>query len=310
MDYKHIFGPVPSRRLGVSLGVDLVPHKTCTLNCVYCECGQTDNLTLQRNEYIPFNRIKAELHSYLSQDPALDFITFSGSGEPTLYKGMDKVIGFIRSAYPKYKVALLTNGILLYQPRVSAQVFDLDLVKVSLDAASEKIFSQINRPHKGLKLSEILDGLISFRKKFVKQFWVEVFMVPGLNTSDVELKEIKQVIRKIHPDRIQVNTLDRPGTESWVKPLEKKELMDIATYLYDAEIIAEFDLENHGQVYIDNLYERLLATIKRRPCTAEDISQLLGVQVKEVHRYLFNLLENGEIAKREMPRGIFYMKRS
>jgi wyosine [tRNA(Phe)-imidazoG37] synthetase (radical SAM superfamily) len=308
--YKHIFGPVPSRRLGVSLGVDLVPHKTCTLNCVYCECGQTEHLTLQRKEYIPFERIKAELHRCLSQHPTLDFITFSGSGEPTLHSGMGEVIGFIRSAYPKYKVALLTNGTLLHQPHVSAQIFDLDLVKVSLDAASQNVFDRINRPHAGLKLTEILDSLISFRKKFAQQLWLEVFMVPGLNTSDVELKKIKHVINKIHPDRIQVNTLDRPGTESWVKPVDKKELTDIAAYLYNAEIIKEFDLEHHGQVYIDNLYERLLETIKRRPCTAEDISQLLGVQVNEVRRYLYNLLENGEIAKREMPRGVFYMKRS
>lgn len=310
LGYKHIFGPVPSRRLGVSLGVDLVPHKTCTLNCVYCECGPTDNLTVQRDEYIPFEHIKAELHSFLSRNPTLDFITFSGSGEPTLYSRIDKVIDFIRSTYPQYKVALLTNGTLFSQFEVSAEVFGLDLIKVSIDAVSEKIFNRINRPHKELKLSDILDGLISLRKKFSNQFWVEVFLVPGLNTSDVELKKLKQVIREIHPDKIQINTLDRPGTESWVKPVLQKELTDIADYLYHADIIKKNGLRLDGRTDIDNLYERLLATLQRRPCTVEDIAQLLGIQMKEVHQYLYHLLENGEITKTEMPRGIFYMKRS
>ncbi len=310
LGYKHIFGPVPSRRLGVSLGVDLVPHKTCTLNCVYCECGPTDNLTVQRAEYIPFEQIKAELHSFLSRDPTLDFITFSGSGEPTLYSRMDRVIGFLRTVYPQYKIALLSNGTLFYQADFSAEVFGLDLIKVSIDAATEKIFKQINRPHKELTLPYILDGLISLRKKFHNQFWVEVFLVPGLNTSDVELKKLKRVIGEIHPDKIQVNTLDRPGTESWVKPTLEKELTDIAEYLYHADIIKKGGFKENGPANRRNFYECLMATLQRRPCTAEDITQLLGIQMKEVDQYLSHLLENGEITKTEMPRGIFYMKRS
>lgn len=307
---RHIFGPVPSRRLGRSLGVDLVPHKTCTLNCVYCECGRTDHLTINRSEYVPVERIKAELDAFLSQDPKLDFITFSGSGEPTLHSGIGEIVGFIKSAYPRHKVALLTNGTLFYNSRVREEVLDLDLVKVSLDAVSERIFKSINRPHHVLKLPDIINGLISLRKKFDGQFWVEVFLVPGFNDSEGELKKIRNVLRIIHPDRIQLNTIDRPGAESWVKPVNKKVLTDIAAFLYDAEIITEFDSDQYNRVNIDDFCERLLATIKRRPCTAEDVSQFLGIHVNEVRRHLYALIEKGEIARREMSRGVFYMKRS
>ena len=309
-DYKHIFGPVPSRRLGISLGVDLVPHKTCTLNCVYCECGPTDHLTLKHNEYIPVKRIKAELEAFLSFDPSLDFITFSGSGEPTLNSGIGEIIGFIKSDYPGYKVALLTNGTLLYNLHIMEEILDLDLLKVSLDAVSEDIFTSINRPHRELKLADIINGLISLREKFAKLFWVEVFLVPGLNDSESELKKIRNILSILDPDRIQLNTLDRPGTESWVKPVDKKALTDIAAYLYDAEIIKQFDSDQYNRVYMADFYERLLATIKRRPCTTEDVSQFLGMHVNEVRKHLYTLLENGEIAKREMARGTFYANRS
>ena len=290
--------------------MDLVSHKTCTLNCVYCECGRTDRLTINRVEYVPVARIKAELDTFLSQDPQLDYITFSGSGEPTLNSGIGEIIGFIKSTYPRHKIALLTNGTLFNNSRVREEVLDLDLVKVSLDAVSERIFKSINRPHHVLKLPDIIEGLISLRKKFDKQFWVEVFLVPGFNDSEAELKKIRNLLSIIHPDKIQLNTIDRPGAESWVKPVNKKVLTDIAAFLYDAEIIKEFDSDQYNRVNIDDFCERLLATIKRRPCTAEDISRFLGIHVKEVRRHLYALIEKGEIARREMPRGVFYMKRS
>lgn len=310
MGCRHIFGPVPSRRLGRSLGVDLVSHKTCTLNCVYCECGRTDHLTINRIEYVPVARIKAELDTFLSQDPQLDFITFSGSGEPTLNSGIGEIVGFIKSNYPRHKIALLTNGTLFNNSRVRDEVLDLDIVKVSLDAVSERIFKSINRPHHALKLPDIIEGLISLRKKFDRQFWVEVFLVPGFNDSEAELKKIRNLLSIIHPDKIQLNTIDRPGTESWVKPVNKKVLTDIAAFLYDAEIIKEFDSDQYNRVNIDEFCERLLATIKRRPCTAEDISRFLGIHVQEVRKHLYALIEKGEIARREMPRGVFYMIRS
>ncbi len=309
--YKYIFGPVPSRRLGLSLGVDLVPHKTCTLNCVYCECGRTTHLTLQRStEYGPVGLIKEELKAFLAGDPKLDFITFSGSGEPTLHSDIGEVIRFLKSAYSQHQVALLTNGTLFYEPQVRKQILEADLINVSLDAVTPQTFISINRPHRGLKLSLIINGLISLRKEFEKQLWVEVFLVPGLNDSESELKKIKNILSMINPDRIQLNTLDRPGTESWVKPLDQKTLTDIAAYLYDAEIIKRCRSGYNDQVYMMDFNKRILAALKRRPCTAEDVSKFLGVQVSGVQSYLDALIANGEIKKKEMPRGVFYVART
>ena len=154
--YKYIFGPVPSRRLGISLGVDIIPHKTCSLNCVYCECGRTTNLTTKRGEYTPVELIWEELKDFLSGNPKLDFITFSGSGEPTLHTGIGEIVDFIKADYPQYKLALLTNSTLFSQGNVIEQVIDMDVIIASLDVATEKNFIRINRPYPGLdfKLSE------------------------------------------------------------------------------------------------------------------------------------------------------------
>jgi wyosine [tRNA(Phe)-imidazoG37] synthetase (radical SAM superfamily) len=145
--YKALFGPVPSRRLGISLGVDLVHHKTCSLNCVYCECGATTHLTTKRKEYVSVDQVKSELVDYLSRNKTIDFITFSGSGEPTLNDGIGDVIHFLKSDYPQYNVALLTNSTLFHQLAVRRQIKDADVVMASLDAASEAQFRQVNRPH-------------------------------------------------------------------------------------------------------------------------------------------------------------------
>ena len=306
MNYKYIFGPVPSRRLGISLGVDLVPHKTCTLDCVYCECGKTTNLTLKRKEYVSIELVKKELKTFLSGNPKLDFITFSGSGEPVLHNGIGKIVTFLKSDYPQYKIALLTNGTLFYQPHVIEEILDVDIVKVSFDAASHKNFISINRPHPELKLPQIVDGLIRLRKRFTKQLWAEVFLVQGFNDNEIELKEISKVILSINPDKIQVNTLDRPGTDNWVKPVDKKALADSLAYLGRAEIIERFNSRQNNKVFKMDNYSDILFTLRRRPCTAEDVSRILNIQTDDVRRYLDALLKNGDIKKIKMPRGIFY----
>ena len=178
----------------MSLGVDIVPHKTCTLDCVYCESGKTTRLTVERKAYVPLKRVKAELTAFLASGPQLDFVTFSGAGEPTLHSGLGELVGFIKATFPQYKLALLTNGSLFYRSDVQDEVLDLDLVKVSLDAVCENNFRRINRPHRELELSHIIEGLIAFRNKFTKQFWIEVFLVPGYNDGESELKEIKKVV--------------------------------------------------------------------------------------------------------------------
>jgi len=210
-------------------------------------------------------------------------------------------------------VALLTNGTLFYRADIRGQILDVDIAIASLDAASEKNFIRINRPSPGLKISQVIDGLVSFRKQFANQFWVEIFIVPGFNDSESELAKIRDALKIINPDRIQLNTLDRPGTESWVKPASKKVLIDIASYLYDADIIKYFPSDQPSdkvdKVCMADIRQSIISTIKRRPCTAEDVSHVLGLHINEANKHLSALVENGEIEKKMMPRGIFYVTR-
>jgi len=178
MKYKHLFGPVPSRRLGISLGVDLVPHKVCSLNCIYCEVGETTNHTLERKEYVPVSEVLDELDHFLSGNPELDYITFSGAGEPTLNIGIGEIISHIKENFPQYKLALLTNSTLLSDAKVRADVKKVDLLLPSLDAISEDVFSKINNPASNLRSQDIIDGLIEFKKIFKGEIWLEILLFP------------------------------------------------------------------------------------------------------------------------------------
>ena len=304
--YKHIFGPVSSRRLGLSLGVDVMRHKTCSLDCVYCECGKTTDLTIHTDQYVSPEAVKEELDRFLSGKPDLDFITFSGSGEPTLYSDIGDIIHFLKTRYPRYKVAVLTNGTLFYQPRVRRRILEADLVIASLDAASEQAFRLLNRPHPDLELSAIIGGLVQFRAEFVNQYWIEIFIVPGINDSETEFDHIKAALRRIHPDRIQLNSLDRPGTEKWVEPVGAETLAAIADYLGGTEIIGSGTVDRRPTACVQDICSRILTTISRRPCTAEDMGNVLGISVPEVQRHLDDMIHNRMISTEQMPRGVFY----
>ncbi|MBC8527765.1 MAG: radical SAM protein [Candidatus Cloacimonetes bacterium] len=308
MKYQYIFGPVPSRRLGISLGIDPIPFKTCTYNCVYCECGATTNLTTERKEYIPVKDIIAELKDYLDGNPKLDYITFSGSGEPTLNIGIGKIIDFLKGNYPQYKIAVLTNGSLLYQKEVRDEIIRADLVMPSLDAVSEQAFRRINRADNRLDIQKIIYGLIEFRKEFKGGIWLEIFIVPGINDTDSELKLLREDIMKINPTYVQINSLDRPGTENWVKPINSVSLKKVVSYFKDlpVEVIGNFKSREKIASFDHNIEERIIATIRRRPCTAEDLSETLGIHINEINKYLQSLLERNIIKVQNLERGFFF----
>ena len=308
MKYKHLFGPVPSRRLGISLGVDLVPHKVCSLNCVYCEVGKTTNLTIERQEYIPLNDILTELKNYLDEKPDLDYITFSGAGEPLLHNGIGKVISFIKDNYPQYKLALLTNSTLLYDKDVRNEILGIDLLLPSLDAVSEKIFKKLNRPNSKLDNNKIIEGLIEFRRSFKGIIWLEVFIVPGLNDNETELELLNKTIIDISPDQVQLNTLDRPGTESWIEPITKNRMEKIADFFkpLPVEIIAKFQSRNKIRSYQKDVEQQIIETIKRRPCTDKDLSEMLGIHINEINKYLSELLHEGSVVSQQLERGTFF----
>jgi wyosine [tRNA(Phe)-imidazoG37] synthetase (radical SAM superfamily) len=303
---KYIFGPVPSRRLGISLGVDLMPHKTCSLNCVYCECGGTTNLTIEDREYVPTDEVIKELSDYLSLKPKIDYITFSGSGEPTLHNGIQEIIQFVKSDYPAYKVALLTNGTLFFNPRIRRRVMDADIIIASVDAGSENVLRKINRPHPDLDLTAIIDGIASLRKEYKNELMIEIFIIPGVNDSGQEIAFIRNALRKIGEVTIFLNSLDRPGAESWVLPADKKILAGIKDSIYKSDIIQH---SGNGAIHGKRLVDcgpDIISTLRRRPCTLEDISQITGESMEAVEKQLDVLVKAGSVETERMQRGIFY----
>ena len=171
--FRHLFGPVPSRRLGISLGIDLVPKKVCTLDCVYCEIGKTTYLTDERKEYSDIKDIILELDEYFKIHPDPDYITISGSGEPTLNIKIEEVIKFSKHIKPNIPIAVLTNGTLFSDEKVRRSIIDADIVLPSLDAATEQVFKKINRPHKKITIEQCICGLIQFRKEFKSKIHLE-----------------------------------------------------------------------------------------------------------------------------------------
>ena len=306
--YKYLFGPVPSRRLGMSLGVDLVPKKVCSLDCVYCEVGKTTKLTLDRKQYIKEDKIKEELKDYFENNPDPDYITFSGSGEPTLNNCIKDIIDFIKQNKPNVPIALLTNGTMLFDKDVRNAVKNIDVILPSLDAATENAFQKINRPAKNLPISKYIDGLISFRNEFKGKIWLEVFILPDYNDSKEELLELKKAIQKIKPDSIQLNTLDRPGTVHNLRGSTRKELQAVVDLLgFDnIEIIAASPVRKNIQSYRSDMETAIVETISRRPCTLDDLTRILGLHINEINKYLDVLDAEGKIEVVEEKRGFFY----
>ncbi len=315
--YKHIYGPVPSRRLGISLGIDLVPLKVCSYNCVYCECGKSGNLLIDRKEYIPSDEILDEIRDFLKNNPMPDYLTLSGSGEPTLHSGIGYIINSIKKDFPDSHIAVITNGCFLYRKDVRDELMEADIILPSLDAAMQKAFIQIDRPHPGLSLPDIIEGIKQFTKEFKslgnqKQIWLEIFIIEGMNTDEENIRALRDACLRINPDKIQLNTLDRPGAESWVTPAsnETLEMFSIKLDIKNVEIITRFKERKEIRSYSNNLENLILDTLKRRPLTLQDLSIITGQNPNEISKYI-DILENekkiaGEIHSGDTDRGIFY----
>ena len=298
MSKKHVFGPVPSRRLGRSLGVDLVPYKYCSFDCIYCQLGRTTQKTIERKEYVPTDEVISDVRDKLD-DPGImlpDYITFSGSGEPTLHSGIGRMINEIKE-FTAIPVAVLTNGSLLYQPEVRKEISRADLVVPSLDAGDEETYRKMNRPVEGISFEKIISGLIRFRKEFDNRIWLEVFLVAGINDTEDQVRKIAEYIREIKPDRIQVNTTTRPAAEDYAKPVPPDRLHRLAEILYPtAEVIADFRHSGNLQGFAPQKQD-VLDLLMRRPCSLEDISAGLGLHKTEAGKYAGELIEEGVVEK-------------
>ena len=306
--YNYLFGPVPSRRLGMSLGVDLVPSKVCSLDCVYCEVGKTTKLTLDRMEYIPARKVIAELDDYFSTNSDPDYFTFSGAGEPTLNVSIEIIIDHLKNKKPSIPIAVLTNGTLLFDKEVRKALLKADLILPSLDAASQETFEKLNRPAKHLSVKKHIQGLIDFSKEYTGRIWLEVFILPGYNTHRSELLAIKEIIDKIEPELIQLNTLDRPGTIDGLRSASAEELQEVIDLwqLENVRIIAAAPQRKKIQSFRNDIETAILETISRRPCTLDDLSEIVGLHVNEVNKYLDVLEADQKIKSVRQERGIFY----
>ncbi|GBR76769.1 radical SAM protein [Candidatus Termititenax persephonae] len=228
-----LFGPVRSRRLGHSLGIDLLKFKTCTLDCAFCECGRTTQLTDTRQVFIPTEKVLQELDNFFVTQDAPEVLTFSGGGEPTLAKNLGALIRQIKRRYPSYKLCLLTNSTLLPNPQVRAEILPVDIIIPSLNAVSPKTFNQINRPLDGLTPAPIMDGLLELKKNYTGQLLLEIFIVPGVNDGEAELAKLRDFAAQLQPDGIQLNSLDRRGAEAWVQPVSAENMQKIKEIFKD-----------------------------------------------------------------------------
>jgi wyosine [tRNA(Phe)-imidazoG37] synthetase (radical SAM superfamily) len=237
-----------------------------------------------------------------------DYITFSGSGEPTLNSKIGNVIHFLKNRVPDVPVAVLTNGTLFSQKQVRSDIKNAEVVIPSLDAATEKIFNIINRPSPHLRVDNIIDGLIRFRKEYSGKIWLEVFIIPGMNDIKAELNILKQVIGKIKPDMVHLNTLDRPGSVSTLRAATREELEHVLDVFQMKNAVIVADPPEHKALfaYRKDTADAILGTIARRPCTLKDLSEILGLQVKEVDTYLKSLEADEKITVVKQKRGMFY----
>ncbi|MCK4401563.1 radical SAM protein [bacterium] len=294
---SYVFGPVPSRRLGFSLGVDLVPFKVCSLDCIYCQLGKTTRKTVARKEYVSSAKILSELEKVLTGSKTIDYITLSGSGEPTLNSKTGEIIKKIKEM-TTIPVAVLTNATLLTDDALKKDLLSADLVVPSLDGATQDAFEKINRPCASLKIEEIIKEIIDFKKIYKGKMWLEIMLVKDINESEDELNALKSAVEQIKPDKIQLNTPVRPPCELWVETLSASKLIRIKKFFGNkCEIIAKFNRKGH-KAYLKNVEDEILTLINRRPVTSKDISSSLGLHINEVIKYVGDLEKQKKISSK------------
>jgi len=301
--YRYIFGPVPSRRLGRSLGIDLTPAKTCSLNCVFCQAGRTHRHTRARSEYVPTDDVVGELRAWMESDGATDVVSLAGSGEPTLHTGFGRVLEFIAGSM-RLPAVLLSNGTTFDLPEVRRDALRADIVKVSLSAWDQDSFERVNRPAEGVRLDRIVAGYRAFRNEYAGQLWIEVFLVPGMNAERGQVAAIAEICGTVGADRIHLNTAVRPPAERGVTALPEDRMEELAGLFHPrAEVASRF--RPRGGPASAPAPERILAMISRRPCTAGQIALLHGMTPEAALKIMEDLAGRG-LARREKTQNELY----
>jgi len=306
---SHIYGPVPSRRLGFSLGVDILPYKTCSFDCIYCQLGRTGRKSGRRGRFFSSRVILRQIKETIAKSPRIGHITFSGSGEPTLNTAIGDLIRRIKRI-TDIPVAVLTNSSFLARKAVRRALLAADIVVPSLDAATAAAFHRVNRPLPSLKVEEIVGALAMFRREFKGQIWLEIMLVKGINDSPSDIEALKKAIARIRPDKVQLNTVVRPPAENWAKPLSRTELSRIRKSLGGrAEIVVDFR-RRPGPPSVPDIRRTILSMAGRRPVTLEDITSSLGRKGMEVRPHLEMLLRWRRITRHKHRGKIYYSIRA
>jgi wyosine [tRNA(Phe)-imidazoG37] synthetase (radical SAM superfamily) len=295
---SYTYGPVPSRRLGLSLGVDIVPPKICTLDCVYCQLGRTTKSSTMREDFVDIHAVLAEIEAKLKAGLKTDYITLGGSGEPTLNSRLGDLIDGIRRL-TSVPVAILTNGTLLYRDDVRAECAKADVVAPSLDAGDAAVFEAVNRPNPDITIEKLVSGLERFRDEFRGQIWLEVFLIAGVNTDAGQIEKIKGLIQRIRPDRVHLNTAVRPPAEPDVLAVPREALDRIARRIGGhCEVIGEAPAGLAGR-HETRAEADVISVLKRRPCTIQDICAGLGITRQEAAKYIGHLQGTGMVCSEQ-----------
>ena len=307
MTERFVYGPVPSRRLGLSLGVDLVPYKVCSYDCIYCQLGRTKQKTIDRRPYIPVGKILDQVYQKLKEGVCTDYVTLAGSGEPTLNSEIGSLIHDIKK-HTQIPVAVLTNGSLLGDSRVRESLMEADAILPSLDAHGQKGFEIVNRPHPEVSFETMVEGLIAFRKEYEGEIWLEVFVLDGINAGERDAGQFKPWIEKVNPQKIHVNTAVRPTAEPYARHVSREKLIKFCKVLGKrAEVIAPFNgAEKHERKA--DIQQDILNLLARRPCTLDDISSGLNVHKNEALKYVEPLLRDHMLEKVRKGSVVYYQR--
>lgn len=315
MRKQYVFGPVSSRRLGISLGVDVIHGRRCPLDCIYCEAGKTDDLTCKRSDYVPIDQVKTELQEVLAENPALDYITFSGAGEPTLNSSIGELSRWIKSNYPQYKLCLLTNGTLLDDPAVRSVLEYIDLAMPNFDASTEEELAIINRPAPGVTLESLAAGIRKAAAEYPGKLVLELFVVPQVNDSDSSIARFAEYIKSFKGLKsVQLNTLDRPGVVDWIHPAPPETILrfiHVLEKIIPVEAIGRFRYRSKALQEVlpqGDFYSSILAQISKQPATAEELSEILQESLQVIQERADKLVDCGLLCSEKRGKQIFYLR--
>ncbi len=301
---SYVYGPVPSRRLGLSLGLSIVPRKTCTIDCIYCQCGRTTRKTLKRESFFPIEDVLVQVRESV-RGRRIEFLTCSGEGEPTLNRDIGRLVRRLKREFD-IPVAVITNSTLLTEPQVRRDLYPADLVVPSLDAADQKVFARVNRGVRSLRIADIIRGLVTFRRYYKGRMWLELMLVKGVNDSPEHLVKLRRAVEEIGPDRVHLNTVVRPPAEKSAKPMSHDDLEQVRMLFGPKAEIAESVIRKTQRKFRGDPEAVIVDLVKSRPVTRKDMERSLGIEPERLDPAIRRLVRARRIRRVEFWGKEFY----